>query len=85
MNTPPIDVILPIYRGPAETQPCIQSVLPAHQQTPFELIAINDAGPEPALTTWLRELAAAGRLTLLENDTNLGFVRTCLLYTSRCV
>ena len=76
MNIPPIDVIVPVYRGLAETQRCIESVLRARQQTPFELIAINDAGPEPALTTWLRELAAAGRLTLLENDTNLGFVRT---------
>lgn len=76
MNTPPIDVIVPVYRGLAETQRCIESVLRACQRTPFELIAINDAGPEPALTTWLREQAAAGRLTLLENDTNLGFVRT---------
>ena len=76
MNTSPIDVIVPIYRGLAETQRCIESVLHARQQTPFELIAINDAGPEPALTAWLRELAAAGRLTLLENEANLGFVRT---------
>ncbi|WP_374494661.1 glycosyltransferase [Zoogloea sp.] len=76
MNTSPIDVIVPVYRGLAETQRCIQSVLRSQQQTPFELIAINDAGPEPALTAWLRELAAAGRLTLLENETNLGFVRT---------
>ena len=76
MNTPPIDVIVPVYRGLAETQRCIESVLRAPQQTAFELIAINDAGPEPALTAWLRKLAAEGKLTLLENDTNLGFVRT---------
>ena len=76
MNLPPIDVIVPIYRGLAETQRCINSVLRAGQQTPFELIAINDASPEPALTAWLHELAAEGRLTLLENETNLGFVRT---------
>ena len=59
MNLPPIDVIVPIYRGLAETQRCIESVLRARQQTPFELIAINDASPEPALTAWLHELAAA--------------------------
>ncbi len=76
MNTPPIDVIVPVYRGLAETQRCIESVLRAPQQSAFELIAINDAGPEPALTAWLRKLAAEGKLTLLENDTNLGFVRT---------
>ncbi len=76
MNTLPIDVIVPVYRGLDETRRCIESALAARQQTPFELIVINDAGPEPELTAWLRDKAAAGRLTLLENERNLGFVLT---------
>lgn len=76
MNTLPIDVIVPVYRGLDETRRCIESALAARQQTPFELIAINDAGPEPALSAWLREMAAEGHLSLLENEHNLGFVLT---------
>jgi len=76
VNTLPIDVIVPVYRGLDETRRCIESALAARQQTPFELIVINDAGPEPELTAWLRDKAAAGRLTLLENERNLGFVLT---------
>ncbi|KAB2963992.1 glycosyltransferase [Zoogloea sp.] len=76
MNTLPIDVIVPVYRGLDETRRCIESVLAARQQAPFELIVINDAGPDAGLTAWLRQMAAEGRLTLLENEHNLGFVLT---------
>lgn len=76
VKTIPIDVIVPIYRGLAETRRCLESVLNNAQRTPFELVAINDASPEPALSEWLEQLAAEGRLTLLTNERNLGFVLT---------
>lgn len=75
----PVDVIVPVYRGLEDTRRCIESVLSpqANVQTPFRLIVINDAGPEPELAAWLHTLPARdARIVLLENETNLGFVGT---------
>jgi GT2 family glycosyltransferase len=68
-----IDVIVPVYRGVEATRRCIESVLSSKQQTPFELIAVNDACPEPELVHWLRELAERSRLTLIEQPLRQGF------------
>ncbi|MGE8318174.1 MAG: methyltransferase domain-containing protein [Comamonas sp.] len=72
-----VDIIVPVYRGLADTRRCLESVLQAATQADCQLIVINDASPEPALSAWLRELAAQDRrVTLLENGSNLGFVAT---------
>ncbi len=73
----PVDIVVPVYRGLADTQCCIRSVLNAACQTPWRLIVINDASPEPEVTAWLREIATSDeRIVLLENEENLGFVGT---------
>ncbi len=73
----PVDVIVPVYRGLDDTRGCIESVLASQCRTPWQLIVINDASPEPGVTQWLRERAAQDkRITLLENEENLGFVGT---------
>lgn len=73
----PVDVIVPVYRGLADTRLCIDSALASQCQTPWRLIVINDASPEPEVTEWLRERARQdSRITLLENPENLGFVGT---------
>ncbi|RMW99716.1 methyltransferase domain-containing protein [Allofranklinella schreckenbergeri] len=72
-----VDIIVPVYRGLADTQLCVESVLAAPVATPYRLIVINDCSPEPEVTAWLREKAAGEpRITLLENEHNLGFVGT---------
>ena len=48
---PPIDVIVPVYRGLAFTKACLESVLRTAGQLPFELMAINDASPEAEKTS----------------------------------
>src|SRR6266853_476432 len=68
-----IDVIVPVYRGVEATRRCIESVLSGKQQTPFELIVVNDACPEPELIRWLREHAEHSRLTLIEQPLRQGF------------
>jgi GT2 family glycosyltransferase len=73
---PAVDVLVPVYAGIQETLCCLLSVLGARNETAFELVVIDDAGPEPALSARLRELAARGLLTLHANAENLGFVRT---------
>ena len=69
-----IDVIIPAYRGFAQTRRCLDSVLGATVRAGHEVVVIDDASPEPELSAWLRDLAAAGRITLLAHAHNLGFV-----------
>jgi GT2 family glycosyltransferase len=76
MTTPAIDVIVPVYRGLAQTRRCIESVLNAVQATPFELVLIDDASPEPELSRYLDTLAGRTGVTLLRNADNLGFIQT---------
>ena len=73
----PVDVIVPVYRGLADTIRCVESVLASPVRAAYRLVVINDAGPEPELTAWLRERASSEpRILLLENPQNVGFVGT---------
>ena len=69
-----VDVVIPVYRGVAETRSCIESVLVAPTTTPREVIVIDDHSPEPELPPWLAGLAAERRITLLTHAENRGFV-----------
>lgn len=71
-----IDVIIPVYKGLAETQACIESVLTSTPNRKYELIVINDCSPEPDLVDYLKQLAIENKITLLHNEENLGFVGT---------
>lgn len=80
-NVPPalgvVDIIIPVYRGLAETRDCIQSVLRSANRVPTRLRLYNDASPEPAVSRYLRSVAAARPdVILIENEENLGFVGT---------
>lgn len=70
-----VDVIVPVYRDIEKTRRCLNSVLTARQETAFELIVIDDASPEPALSQYLANLAGRECVTVLRNPHNLGFVR----------
>lgn len=71
-----IDIIVPVYRGLDDTLACIHSVLCCTAKTPFELVVIDDASPDPELSKALRKLANLELITLLVNETNKGFVQT---------
>ncbi len=71
-----IDVIIPVFKGLAATRRCLESVLGHAQRTPLEVVVVDDATPESAIAAWLDRLAADGRITLVRNATNLGFVRS---------
>ncbi|MCB1922034.1 MAG: glycosyltransferase family 2 protein, partial [Candidatus Competibacteraceae bacterium] len=46
-------------------------------RTPWRLVVIDDASPEPEVSAWLQEVAATdSRIELLRNEQNLGFVGT---------
>ena len=69
-----IDIIIPVYRGVVETRACIESVLASKNTHPVEIVIVDDASPEPAIAEYLTSLADAGRITLLHNESNRGFV-----------
>ncbi len=76
MDAPTVDVVMPVYGSRRLTLRAIDSVLASQQATPYELVVINDGGPDHKLRRDLEHLAQAGHLTLLANERNLGFVRT---------
>ncbi|HET6183054.1 MAG TPA: glycosyltransferase [Acetobacteraceae bacterium] len=69
-----VDVVVPCYRGLEETRRCLASVLADPDRPRGRVLVIDDASPEPALAAYLDALAAAGRVVLLRNQRNLGFV-----------
>ncbi|MEZ5541715.1 MAG: glycosyltransferase [Pseudomonadota bacterium] len=73
---PVVDVVIPVYKGYAETLNCIYQVLNAENSAAYELVVINDRSPDDKLVAKLRELAGSGLISYRENDENLGFVKT---------
>jgi GT2 family glycosyltransferase/glycosyltransferase involved in cell wall biosynthesis len=71
-----VDVIVPVFKGMSETRAALESVLSSRCATPFRVIAVNDCSPEPCLTEYLRELAKAQKIWLIEHERNLGFVQS---------
>ncbi len=75
---PPVEIIIPVYRGEAETLACLRSVIAARplNQTPHHLRVLNDASPEPQLVLALERLAQqTDEMTLVHHQVNLGFIR----------
>jgi GT2 family glycosyltransferase len=74
----PVDVLIPVYNGLDETLECINSALEARKRnrTPHRVVVIEDKTPVPALAKALKVLAAKGRITLVHNTVNLGFIRS---------
>lgn len=73
-----VDVLIPVYNGLEETLACINSAIEARRlnRTPHRLVVIEDATPLPALRKALKVLAGKNKITLVQNPTNLGFIRS---------
>lgn len=69
-----VDVVIPAYRGLGQTRRCIESVLADPDRPPGRVVVVDDQSPEPALSAWLDGEARAGRIVLVRNKKNLGFV-----------
>ena len=69
-----LDIVIPVYRGLAETRACLESVLRADCRRPIDVIVIDDASPEPEISALLREVARMGRINLIAHERNAGFV-----------
>ena len=69
-----VDIIIPVYRGLAQTRRCITSVLADTDRPPGRVIVVDDRSPDAKLSAWLDRLASEGRIQLVRNRRNLGFV-----------
>jgi GT2 family glycosyltransferase/glycosyltransferase involved in cell wall biosynthesis len=67
------DVIIPVYGNRAEALACIESVLATIDDT-ARVVVVDDASEDPALGDALDGLEADGRIQLLRNARNQGFV-----------
>ena len=76
-----VTIIVPVYGGLEYTKRCLESIV-RHADTarvPFELLVIDDASPEQPVRDFVEQFAstpAPFAITVLRNDTNLGFVGT---------
>jgi len=71
-----VDVVIPVFRGYAQTRRCIESVLADPARPPGRVLIIDDDSPDPRISEWLDSIARKDRIHLLRNKRNLGFVRS---------
>jgi GT2 family glycosyltransferase/glycosyltransferase involved in cell wall biosynthesis len=69
-----VSIVIPVYRGLAETRRCLESLFASRNTLHFTLTVINDASPEPELSAYLRALASEEQIHLIEHQANKGFV-----------
>ncbi|MEM6662291.1 MAG: glycosyltransferase [Pseudomonadota bacterium] len=69
-----VDIVIPVFKGHAETLNTIAHVLAARNTTPMEVVVVNDASPEADLVEDVQCLARDGIITLLSHQENEGFV-----------
>lgn len=75
----PVTIVMPVYNAFEVTQQALARVA-AHTDTPWHAVLIEDCSTDPRVRPWLRDWAAAqnathpGRVSLLENASNLGFI-----------
>ena len=71
-----ITVIVPVYRGMAETVACLTRVVAVANPKRDRLLVIDDRSPETELSAWLQKFAGSNGVEVLVNERNLGFVAT---------
>lgn len=71
-----VDVVVPVYGDLEATQACFNALLTRSPGTAMRILAIDDASPDERISRLLDGLAAAGKLVLIRNPGNLGFVRS---------
>ena len=69
-----LDIVVPVYRGEAETRACLASLAASRNTRPTQVVVVDDASPEPAISAFLQGLAAEGRIELIRHRDNRGFV-----------
>ncbi len=69
-----IDVIIPVFNALSQTSRCVESVL-RNSSGDFRVVLVNDRSDEQT-SEFLRTFIDHPRVTLIENEENLGFLKT---------
>ncbi|MFD2114007.1 glycoside hydrolase family 99-like domain-containing protein [Thiorhodococcus fuscus] len=72
-ESPKVSVVMPVFKQPAYTLECLSSIVQYPPLAAFELILIDD-GSDSETRALLR---AVRGIRLIENESNLGFLRSC--------
>ena len=70
----PVDVVVPVFAGYGETMTALRRVIEARNLRPHELVVIDDASPDPAISGALAVLAERGLARVVRHGRNRGFV-----------
>lgn len=70
---PRVSIIVPVYGKPLLTFSCLASILASTPAGDYEVIVVDDAGPEPMAEA----LAQVEGVRFERNPDNLGFIATC--------
>lgn len=70
---PVVSIIIPSYGNRTMTALCIDSILAAGDETPAEIVLIEDCSGDEEM----RQFADDARIRYVENPENLGFIRSC--------
>jgi GT2 family glycosyltransferase len=74
----PVDVtvIVPVFADAPATRECLESLAAdTRSLTRARVVVVDDASPDPMIRVLLDRFAAAGRIVLLRNPHNVGFIR----------
>jgi GT2 family glycosyltransferase/glycosyltransferase involved in cell wall biosynthesis len=72
-SVPTVSIVIPVYGQHVMTYTCIKSIAETCAHLSVEIIVIDDCSPEPASDA----LAPISGITVIRNDSNLGFLRNC--------
>jgi GT2 family glycosyltransferase len=71
-----VDIVVPVFNQAPYVEVLLASLIAARNATFAEIIVIDDGSSEPDTLELLDTHAKSGAITLLRNETNLGFTRT---------
>ncbi|MGA0597836.1 glycosyltransferase [Enterovirga sp. CN4-39] len=70
-----VTIIVPIYNAPVELRACLASLF-RHTKAPARLLLIDDASPDPEISSILLEARRRANVRVLRNEANAGYTRT---------
>lgn len=74
-SLPPPTILIPIYNAYENVKICLEAVV-RNTTAPAELLLVNDASSDLRISSLLEEYEILENVRVLENESNLGFVKT---------
>ena len=72
-----ISIIIPVYNANREFEDCLSSIIKFTDLDTNTLIIVNDKSDDADLLNYLDNLSTITNVQIINNDSNLGFVKSC--------